>query len=50
VTREVSIPEAITVADLAKQMSVKSGEVIKALMHLGMMVTINDAGRIPRPW
>jgi translation initiation factor IF-2 len=42
VTREVSIPEAITVAELAKQMSVKSGEVIKALMHLGMMVTINQ--------
>ncbi len=42
-TKEVSLPEAITVAELAKQMSVKAGEVIKALMHLGMMVTINQS-------
>jgi translation initiation factor IF-2 len=43
VTREVEVPEAITVADLAKQMAVKAGEVIKALMKMGMMVTINQS-------
>ncbi|HEY9446239.1 MAG TPA: translation initiation factor IF-2, partial [Burkholderiales bacterium] len=40
--REVTIPETITVADLAHKMSVKAAEVIKALMKLGMMVTINQ--------
>jgi len=43
VTREVEVPEAITVADLAKQMAVKAGEVIKTLMKMGMMVTINQS-------
>jgi translation initiation factor IF-2 len=43
VTREVEIPEAITVADLAKQMAVKAGEVIKVLMQMGIMVTINQS-------
>jgi len=43
VTREVSVPEAITVADLAKLMAVKAGEVIKVLMQMGMMVTINQS-------
>ncbi|MHB1565409.1 MAG: translation initiation factor IF-2 [Acidiferrobacter sp.] len=42
VVREVMLPEAITVAELAQQMSVKAAEVIKALMKLGMMVTINQ--------
>ena len=42
VVREVEIPETITVADLAAAMSVKAGEVIKALMGMGMMVTINQ--------
>jgi translation initiation factor IF-2 len=42
VVREVSIPETITVGDLAIAMSVKSSEVIKALMGMGMMVTINQ--------
>ncbi len=42
VTREIAVPEAITVADLAKLMAVKAGEVIKALMQMGMMVTINQ--------
>jgi len=42
VTREVAVPEAITVADLAKLMAVKAGEVIKVLMQMGMMVTINQ--------
>ncbi len=43
VTREVEVPEAITVADLAKQMAVKAGEVIKVMMQMGMMVTINQS-------
>ena len=43
VTREVEVPEAITVADLAKQMAVKAGEVIKVLMQMGIMVTINQS-------
>ena len=42
VQHEVAIPEAITVADLAKQMAVKASEVIKVLMQMGMMVTINQ--------
>jgi len=43
VLREVEVPEAITVADLAKLMAVKAGEVIKVLMRMGMMVTINQS-------
>jgi translation initiation factor IF-2 len=43
VTREVEVPEAITVADLAKQMAVKASEVIKVLMKMGIMVTINQS-------
>ncbi len=42
VTREIAVPEAITVSDLAKLMAVKAGEVIKVLMQMGMMVTINQ--------
>ena len=42
VVREVLIPETITVADLAHKMSVKAAEVIKALMKMGSMVTINQ--------
>jgi translation initiation factor IF-2 len=38
----VHVPETITVADLAHKMSVKAAEVIKALMKLGQMVTINQ--------
>ncbi|MCG6975433.1 MAG: translation initiation factor IF-2 [Acidiferrobacterales bacterium] len=40
--REVLLPESITVADLAQKMSVKATEVIKALMQMGSMVTINQ--------
>jgi translation initiation factor IF-2 len=40
--REVHVPETITVADLAHKMSVKAAEVIKVLMKLGQMVTINQ--------
>ena len=39
---EVHVPETITVAELAHKMSVKSSEVIKHLMKLGQMVTINQ--------
>lgn len=39
---EVSIPETISVADLAQKMSIKATEVIKTLMKLGMMATINQ--------
>jgi translation initiation factor IF-2 len=42
VVREVMLPEVITVAELAQQMSVKAAEVIRVLMKLGMMVTINQ--------
>ena len=43
VLREVEVPEAITVADLAKQMAIKASEVIKVLMKMGIMVTINQS-------
>jgi translation initiation factor IF-2 len=43
VVREVAIPEHITVGDLAQRMSVKSTEVIKVLMKMGIMATINQA-------
>ncbi|MFO1225044.1 MAG: translation initiation factor IF-2 N-terminal domain-containing protein [Burkholderiaceae bacterium] len=40
--QEIHIPETISVADLAHKMSVKASEVIKQLMKLGQMVTINQ--------
>ncbi len=42
IVREVMIPETITVAELAQRMSVKAAEVIKVMMNLGSMVTINQ--------
>ncbi len=42
IVREVHVPETITVADLAHKMSVKATEVIKTLMKMGTMVTINQ--------
>lgn len=42
VVREVQVPETISVADLAHKMSVKATEVIKTLMQMGQMVTINQ--------
>ena len=42
VKRELEIPESITVGDLAKLMAIKAGEVIKTLMNMGSMVTINQ--------
>ncbi|AWL04397.1 translation initiation factor IF-2 [Massilia oculi] len=42
IVREVHVPETITVAELAHKMSVKASEVIKQLMKLGQMCTINQ--------
>ena len=42
VVREISVPETIVVAELAQKLSVKAVEIIKVLMKLGMMVTINQ--------
>jgi translation initiation factor IF-2 len=42
IVREIHVPETITVGDLAHKMSVKAAEVIKILMKLGQMVTINQ--------
>ncbi len=39
---EIHVPETITVAELAHKMSIKASEVIKVLMKLGQMVTINQ--------
>ena len=42
IVRDVHVPETITVAELAHAMAVKSAEVIKLLMGMGQMVTINQ--------
>jgi translation initiation factor IF-2 len=42
VIKEVEIAETVTVGDLAQRMAVKSNEVIRTLMSMGMMVTINQ--------
>ncbi len=42
IAREVELPAAIAVGELAQRMSVKAGEVIKTLMGLGVMATINQ--------
>ncbi len=42
IVHEVLVPETITVANLAQKMAVKAAEVIKVLMKLGTMVTINQ--------
>ena len=62
VVKEVLIPETITVADLANRMSVKAAEVIRSMISLGAMATINqvidqetaiivveEMGHVPRP-
>lgn len=43
IIKEVTIPELIIVSDLAQKMSVKAAEVIKHLMKLGIMATINQS-------
>ncbi|MBZ0070188.1 MAG: translation initiation factor IF-2 [Gammaproteobacteria bacterium] len=42
VIREVTIPESISVSELAQKMSLKAADLIKALMKMGTMVTINQ--------
>lgn len=42
VVKTITVPEHITVGDLAAALSIKSGEIIKELMGMGMMVTINQ--------
>jgi translation initiation factor IF-2 len=42
VIRDVEIPETIIVGELAKLLAIKAGEIIKVLMNMGMMVTINQ--------
>jgi translation initiation factor IF-2 len=42
VVREVSIPETITVSDLAQRMSMKGADVVKALFKMGVVATINQ--------
>jgi translation initiation factor IF-2 len=42
IVHEVALPETITVAELAQKMSIKAVEVIKVLMQMGTMVTINQ--------
>jgi translation initiation factor IF-2 len=42
IVHEILVPETITVSELAHKMSVKAAEVIKVLMGMGMMVTINQ--------
>ncbi|MCG5535382.1 translation initiation factor IF-2 [Ectothiorhodospira mobilis] len=62
VVREVSLPETITVGELAQKMAIKAPELIKALMGMGVMATINqtidqdtatlvveEMGHIPKP-
>ncbi|MFK7915781.1 MAG: translation initiation factor IF-2 [Pseudomonadales bacterium] len=43
IAREVEVPELLTVGELASRMAVKAGEVIKTLMGMGVMATINQA-------
>ena len=42
ILKNIEIPETITVSELAKMLAIKAGEVIKVLMNMGMMVTINQ--------
>ena len=43
IVRDVDVPEFITVGDLANRMAVKATEVIKTLMGMGVMATINQS-------
>jgi translation initiation factor IF-2 len=42
IVREIAVPETITVADLAQKMSVKAAEVIRVMIKMGVMATINQ--------
>ncbi len=41
--REVEVPDTIQVAELAQRLSIKSGELIKTLMKMGVMATVNES-------
>ena len=41
--RDVQLPESITVSELANRMSERAADVVKSLMKMGMMVTMNEA-------
>ncbi len=43
IVRDVTVPEAITVQDLANRMAERAVDVIKALMKMGVMATVNQA-------
>ncbi len=43
IQKEVKVPESIIVSDLAKELSIKSSDLIKSLMNSGVMVTLNQA-------
>ena len=43
IQREVKIPESIFVSELAKELSIKSSDLVKSLMNSGVMVTLNQA-------
>lgn len=43
IVHDVEVPETITVADLAQRMTIKAGELIKQLMRMGTMATINQS-------
>ncbi len=42
IVREVVVPEALTVGELANRMAVRGGDVVKAMMNMGVMATINQ--------
>ncbi len=42
ITHDVTVPDTITVDELAKRMSMKAGDLIKVLMQMGVMATINQ--------
>ncbi len=43
IKKEIEIPDAITVSELAQKISVKSSELIKVMMNMGVMATINQS-------
>ena len=42
VAKSIKVPQAITVSDLSKALSIKSSEVVKQLMDMGVMATLNQ--------
>ena len=42
ITKNIQIPESITVSELAQNLSIKGGEVVKKLMSMGVMATLNQ--------